>query len=99
MCAAWMTTSALSGSMSALKTGNAWSSDVVERSEPFLPFLLALPQKKERQRIISRIGQLANDPRPPDSKQLSGHDKYRIRKGSYRIVYSIEDNELVVVVV
>lgn len=59
----------------------------------------AIPQKKERQRIISRIGQLANDPRPPDSKQLSGHDKYRIRKGSYRIVYSIEDNELVVVVV
>ena len=97
-----VSSSVLFGSMSALKAGNAWSSDVVERSEPFLPFLLALPQKKERQRIISRIGQLANwlmihD--PPDSKQLSGHDKYRIRKGSYRIVYSIEDNELVVVVV
>jgi mRNA interferase RelE/StbE len=59
----------------------------------------AIPQKKERQRIISRIGQLANNPRPPDSKKLSGHDKYRIRQGSYRIVYSIEDNELVVVVV
>lgn len=59
----------------------------------------AIPLKKERQRIISRIGQLANDPRPPDSKKLSGHDKYRIRQGSYRIVYSIEDNELVVVVV
>jgi mRNA interferase RelE/StbE len=59
----------------------------------------AIPQKKERQRIIRRIGQLANDPRPPGSKKLSGHDKYRIRHGSYRIVYSIEDNELVVVVV
>ena len=58
-----------------------------------------IPQKKERQRIIRRIGQLANDPRPPASKKLSGHDKYRIRQGSYRIVYSIEDNELVVVVV
>lgn len=59
----------------------------------------AIPQKKERQRIIRRIGQFANDPRPLGSKKLSGHDKYRIRQGSYRIVYSINDNELVVVVV
>ena len=59
----------------------------------------AMPQKKERQRIIRRIGQLANDPRPPGSRKLSGHDKYRIRQGAYRIVYSIEDMELIVVVV
>ena len=59
----------------------------------------AIPQKKERQRIIRRIGQLAIDPLPPGSKKLSGHNKYRIRQGSYRIVYSIEDNELVIVVV
>ena len=59
----------------------------------------AIPQKKERQRIIRRIGQLAKDPRPPGSKKLSGHYKFRIRQGPYRIVYSIEDNELIVVVV
>ena len=59
----------------------------------------AIPQKKERRRIMRRIGQLANDPRPPGSKKLSGHDKYRVRQGSYRIVYSVEDNELVVIVV
>ena len=59
----------------------------------------AIPQKKQRQRIIRRIGQLANDPRPPGSRKLSGHDKYRIRQGAYRIVYSIEELELVVVVV
>jgi mRNA interferase RelE/StbE len=59
----------------------------------------AIPQKKERQRIIRRIGQLAEDPRPPGSKKLSGNDKYRVRQGTYRIVYSIEDNELIVVVV
>ena len=59
----------------------------------------AIPQKKKRQRIIRRIGQLANDPRPPGSKKLSGHDKYRLRQGSYRIVYSIVDSELIVVVV
>lgn len=59
----------------------------------------AIPQKKERKRIIRRIGQLAIDPRPPGSKKLSGNDRYRIRQGSYRIVYGIEDNELIVVVV
>jgi mRNA interferase RelE/StbE len=59
----------------------------------------AIPQKKQRQRIIRRIGQLAEDPRPPGSKKLSGNDKYRVRQGSYRIVYSIEDNELIVIVV
>ena len=59
----------------------------------------AIPQKKERQRIIRRIGQLAEDPRPPTSKKLSGNDKYRVRQGTYRIVYSIEDNELIVVIV
>ena len=59
----------------------------------------AIPQKKERQRIIRCIGQLANNPRPPGSKKLSGNDKYRIRQGSFRIVYCIKDTELIVVVV
>jgi len=59
----------------------------------------AIPQKKERQRIIRRIGLLAKDPHPSGSKKLSGHDKFRVRQGSYRIVYSIENNELIVVVV
>ena len=59
----------------------------------------AIPLKKERQRMLQRIGQLAKNPRPTGSKKLSGHGRYRIRQGSYRIVYSIEGNELVVVVV
>jgi len=59
----------------------------------------AIPQKKERQRIMRQIGQLAADPRPPGSKKLTGHDKYRLRQGSYRIVYSIENKETIVVVV
>jgi len=59
----------------------------------------AIPQKRERQRIIRRIGQLATNPRPPGSRKLSGHDKYRLRQGSYRIVYAIDDAEIVVVVV
>lgn len=59
----------------------------------------AIPQKKERQRIIRRIGQLADDPRPAGSKKLSGHDRYRIRQGTYRIVYSIANEKLMVMVV
>ena len=59
----------------------------------------AVPQKKEWQRIIRRIGQLADNPRPPGSSQLSGHNRYRIRQGVYRIVYAIDDVEIVVVVV
>jgi len=59
----------------------------------------AIPQKKEWQRIIRRIGQLADNPRPPGSSQLSGHNRYRIRQGVYRIVYAIDDVEIVVVVV
>jgi len=42
---------------------------------------------------------LADQPRPPGSKKLSGHNKYRIRQGNYRIIYGIEDKELTIVVV
>jgi mRNA interferase RelE/StbE len=59
----------------------------------------SIPRKKDRQRIIRRIGLLAVNPRPPGSIKLSGYDRYRIRMGSYRIVYGIEDDALVVYVV
>ena len=59
----------------------------------------SIPRKKERQGIIQCIGLLADNPRPPVSIKLSGYDRYRIRMGSYRIVYGIEDEALVVYVV
>jgi mRNA interferase RelE/StbE len=55
--------------------------------------------KKDRQRIVARIRQLTENPRPPGFQKLSGADKYRIRYGNYRIVYSINDDELSVEVV
>ena len=61
--------------------------------------LESVPRKKDRQRIIQSIGLLADNPRPPGSTKLSGYDRYRIRMGSYRIVYGIEDDALVVYVV
>ncbi|MEW6405674.1 MAG: type II toxin-antitoxin system RelE/ParE family toxin [Chloroflexota bacterium] len=59
----------------------------------------SIGSKRDRQRIVARIGQLAMDPRPPGCEKLSGQEKYRIRQGSYRIVYSVKDNELFVYVV
>jgi mRNA interferase RelE/StbE len=55
--------------------------------------------KKDVKRIISAIQKLANDPRPPQSKKLSGQERFRIRQGNYRILYTIEDDRLVVCVV
>ena len=55
--------------------------------------------KKDVKRILSAICSLANNPRPPQSKKLSGQERYRLRQGNYRILYSIEDDKLVVCVV
>jgi mRNA interferase RelE/StbE len=46
-----------------------------------------------------RIDKLAADPRPHGAIKLVGkHDMYRVRVGNYRIVYSIEDDRLMVYV-
>ena len=56
--------------------------------------------KKVRRQVVNRIGALADDPRPPGCEKLSGQsDRYRVRQGPYRIVYSVEDKVLVVFVV
>jgi mRNA interferase RelE/StbE len=51
------------------------------------------------QRILHRIEALATDPRPPGSAKLTGQERYRIRQGRYRIVYSIQDKQLTVWIV
>lgn len=53
----------------------------------------------DRARIMERIGALADDPRPHGREKLSALERYRVRVGDYRIVYAIEDAELVVWVV
>lgn len=59
----------------------------------------AIPSKKDRQRLVERLLKLADNPRPPGSEKLSGQDKYRVRQGRYRILYAIEDDNLLVYVV
>jgi mRNA interferase RelE/StbE len=49
---------------------------------------------------VARIAALANTPRPRGSQKIAGDDeRYRIRRGVYRVVYSIDDKTHVVVVV
>jgi mRNA interferase RelE/StbE len=55
--------------------------------------------KKDLRKIILRIKALARDPRPPGHEKLTGQERYRIRQGHYRIVYSIQNNEFTVWVV
>ena len=55
--------------------------------------------KRDVQRIVAAIAALADDPRPPQSRKLSGKEKYRLRCGVYRILYEIQDDILVVCVV
>jgi mRNA interferase RelE/StbE len=55
--------------------------------------------RKVRPRIEGAIALLAEDPRPPASRPLRGRDGYRVRVGDYRIIYTIHDDVLLVVVV
>ncbi len=50
-------------------------------------------------RLRKAIDALGDNPRPPGYKKLTGTDLYRIRVGSWRIIYTIEDDQLIVLVV
>lgn len=60
--------------------------------------LEALPLK-DRRRVATRIGALAEEPRPQGVEKISGQEKYRIRQGNYRVLYTIDDPALLVTVV
>lgn len=61
--------------------------------------LESITTKTDRRHIIRRIQSLADDPRPPGALKLSGLERYRLRQGRYRILYTIEDTVLVVHVI
>lgn len=60
--------------------------------------LKAIP-KKDQVRILQRIALLAEEPRPSGCKKLSGQERYRLRQGNYRILYEIQDDRLIIIVV
>ena len=60
--------------------------------------LLALPAK-DHKRTTAKLQHLASEPLPPGTEKLSGQEKYRLRQGDYRVLYSVDDDEAAVVIV
>jgi len=60
---------------------------------------LADLQADERQRITQALFALADNPRPAGVKKLKGREGWRIRIGQYRVLYTIDDDRLIVLVV
>lgn len=62
---------------------------------------LNLIPKNIRKLIFDRIEKLSSDPRPLGVEPLQGAEKglFRIRQGDYRIVYSIQDQKLLILIV
>lgn len=54
---------------------------------------------KDVARILERLEILRKNPRAEGCIKLSGQDRYRVRQGIYRIIYEIQDSELVVIVI
>jgi mRNA interferase RelE/StbE len=53
-----------------------------------------------QQALVALIAELGNDPRPAGSKKLAGIDScYRVRQGDYRVVYAVEDDQVLVLIV
>ena len=50
--------------------------------------------KKELQKLVKKIQALSVEPRPQGSQKLSHKEQYRIRQGDYRVIYSIDDDNL-----
>jgi mRNA interferase RelE/StbE len=55
--------------------------------------------KEIQVRITRKIDQLAGDPFPPGTEKLrAAADLWRIRLGDYRVIYTVERKELLVLV-
>ncbi len=62
--------------------------------------LEAIDSAPTRRRIVDTIQALAVDPRPNACKKLAGRDaSYRFRIGDYRIVYTVNDREIVIEII
>jgi len=55
--------------------------------------------KKDIKRILKCVGLLCSDPRAGGCIKLSGQERYRVRQGMYRIIYEIQEAELIIMVV
>jgi len=75
---------------------------MAEYTIQILPSALKQLQKiplKSRKAIIKKIEDLASKPRPSGVVKLTDREGYRIRKGDYRVIYTIQDEELIITVI
>ena len=60
--------------------------------------LKKLPRDLQR-RLARAMEELGADPHPPGSRKLTGHDDvYRVRVGTYRVIYSVARRQLIVII-
>lgn len=52
--------------------------------------------REVQERISDIIDSLAVNPRPPGAKKLTGQEGYRVRKGDYRILFTVDDKATLV---
>ena len=55
---------------------------------------------QQRDKLVAQITALAENPFPPGRKKLKGQrgDYWRVRVGDYRVIYEVEQDALVVLV-
>ncbi|MBE8526971.1 type II toxin-antitoxin system RelE/ParE family toxin [Amycolatopsis sp. H6(2020)] len=52
-----------------------------------------------QERVLAVLSLLADEPRPPASKKLTGRSAWRVRTGNWRVIYEIHDDELLIMVI
>ena len=67
---------------------------ILRKAQKQLAKIPASDYKKVKQAILD----LAKDPRLPGSKKLKGRQGWRIRQGDFRVIYEIQDDQLIVIV-
>ncbi len=69
----------------------------IEIRQKAVKFLSKIPTKF-KEKIISQIQNLSKNPHPVGSKKLVGREGWRIRVADYRVIYEIEDDKLIILV-
>ena len=59
---------------------------------------MASLDSQDRERIKKAILELRDNPRPPNCRKLAGRDGWRVRVGSYRVIYEVNDESKSVVI-
>ena len=68
---------------------------ILRRAQKQLAKIPASDYKKVKSAILD----LAHNPRPSGSKKLKGRPGWRIRQGNYRVIYEIQDDKLIIIIV